>query len=128
MTWFNTLNIAGIWSGGEPKVVSISDPMPSADDREYTPISADISASGDTEVHEAAEGKVIRLRWTYALNDPASPTPAKIKIKLGSTVIFNTFGVSKSQVFTGNVGEKLFVNLNRAGDVACSFLIEEITP
>lgn len=94
--------------------------------QEFTPVSALVTAVGDTTLYTPAAGKRIRLRWAYALNDPASNTPARITIKLGTQVKYLTYGISKKQVDTGPIDGALMVNLSQAGNVAVTFRIEEV--
>jgi len=97
-----------------------------AQQAEFTPVTALVTAAGDTTVFSPAVGKRIRLRWTYALNDPASANPARITIRLGAQTKYITYGISKKQVDTGPINGALIVNLSQAGNVACTFRIEEI--
>ena len=93
---------------------------------EFVAVTALVTNAGDTTLYTPAAGKKIRLRWSYALNDPAALTPARITIKLGSQVEYITYGVSKSLVDTGPINGALIVNLSAAGNVACTFRLEEI--
>ena len=95
-------------------------------DAEYLAVTQLVSAAGDTVVYSPAAGKRIRIRWAYAINDPSSATPALITIKLGTLVKYRVFGVSKHQSDTGPVDGALTVNLSVAGNVACTFRLEEI--
>lgn len=96
-------------------------------EREYTHVTATVTASGDTTIHTPAAGKAIRLRWIYALNDPAATAPARIAVKLGATTIYNTYGISKRQMVTGAADAVLAINLSAAGTVAVTAILEEVT-
>jgi len=97
-----------------------------AQQQEFIPVSSLVTAIGDTAIYTPALGKRLRLRWVYALNDPASSSPARITIKLGTAVKYITYGISKKQVDTGPIDGALIINLSQAGNVACTFRIEEI--
>lgn len=97
-----------------------------AQQQEFVPVSALVTAAGDTTLYTPAVGKRIRLRWVYALNDPASGAPARITVRLGAAVKYITYGISKKQVDTGPINGALIVNLSQAGNVAATFRIEEI--
>lgn len=89
----------------------------------------DVTAAGDTTLLTPAAGKAIRVRWIYAINDPAATSPRKIKIRFAENADFlNVFAISKRLVKTGGVDEALNINLNGAGDVAVTIIYEEITP
>jgi len=100
---------------------------------EYTPgpLGAKVTAAGDNLVYTATAGKQFRVHWTYAINNPASSTYPFITIKIlnssGALVKtpFMVYAISKRQLFTGPVGGMIVVNLDIAGSVACSFIIEE---
>ena len=108
--------------------VSSVAPLPTADssDMEFTALSLNVTAAGDTTIYTPATGKRVRLRWVYAINDPSSATPARITIKLGGVVKYIVYGLSKRQVDTGPIDGALVINLSQAGNVACTFRIEEI--
>lgn len=93
---------------------------------EFVAVSSTVTAVGDTTLYTPAAGKRIRLRWVYALNDPSAAAPARITLKLGIQVKYITYGVSKRQADTGPVDGALIVNLSAAGNVACTFRLEEI--
>lgn len=95
-------------------------------DIEYVPTCVLVTAAGDNIVYTPATGKSIRLHWVYTLNNPTSLTPALITLSLGGVVKFITYGVSKRQQVTGPVNGAMNVNLSVAGNVACTFLLEEI--
>lgn len=97
-------------------------------EREYTHVVATVTASGDTTVHTPAAGKRIRLRWLYAINDPAATTAPLIKVKLGGTEVYRVWALSKRQVVTGPTNGALVVNLSTTGTVAVTAILEEITP
>ena len=87
---------------------------------------ATITASGPTTVYTPAAGKRVRLRWSYAINDPGSSATPLIKILLGAQEKFRVYALSKRQIVTGPVNGALIVDLSEAASVACTFLLEEI--
>ena len=93
---------------------------------EYVAVAAAVTASGDTVIYTPAAGKSIRLHWVYAINNPAALMPAMLTIKLGGITKYIAYGVSKRQVDTGPVNGQLVVNLSVAGNVACTFRLEEV--
>lgn len=93
---------------------------------EYIAAASTVTALGDTTVYAPAVGKSIRLHWVHALNDPLGTTQPRITVKLGTSVKYITYGVSKRQVDTGPVNGQLVVNLSVAGNVACTFRLEEV--
>lgn len=95
-------------------------------ERLYTHVVATVTASGDTTVHTPAAGKAIRLRWIYAINDPAATSPPLIKVKLGSTEIYRVWALSKRQLVLGAVNASLVINLTGGGTVAVTAILEEI--
>ena len=101
-------------------------PTTDSSDVEYTAVPLLVTAAGDTTAYTPAAGKRIRLRWVYAINDPSAATPARVTIRLGADVKYIAYGISKKQVDTGPIDGALIVNLSQAGNVACTFRIEEI--
>lgn len=94
--------------------------------RELTHVCALVTDAGDTAVYTPTPGKRVRLRWIYTVGNPASATPPLIKVRLGATDVFWTYGVSKAQTKTGAPDEALVVNLSGAGEVAVTAFIEEL--
>lgn len=95
-------------------------------EREYTHVVDTVTASGDTTIYVPATGKAIRLRWIYAINDPAATTSTLIKVRLGATELYRVWALSKRQVVTGAVDAPLIINLSNTGTVAVTVLLEEI--
>lgn len=87
---------------------------------------ATVSASGSTTVYTPASGRRIRLRWTYAINDPSSTSSPLIKVFLGAEEKYRVYALSKRQVVTGPIDGALIVNLSAAGSVAVTALLEEV--
>ena len=101
-------------------------PTLDSSDVEYVAVATTVTSVGDTTVYTPAAGKKIRLHWVYAINDPAATTSTRITIKLGAVTKYLVYGVSKKQVDTGPADGALIVNLSAAGNVACSFRLEEV--
>ncbi len=95
-------------------------------EREFLHVPQLVTQAGDTVLHTPPPGHALRLRWVYALNDPASATPALITIRLGDQVLFVVYGISKRQRVTGAEGAPLVVSLDVAGKVAATFIVEEV--
>lgn len=95
-------------------------------DIEYTPVATSVTASGDTVVYTPAAGKSVRLHWIYAINDPVANSSTKITIKMGTTVYYVAWAISKRQRFTGPVNGALTINLSAAGNVAVTAFVEDI--
>jgi hypothetical protein len=95
-------------------------------EREYTHVVATITNTGDTTIHTPAAGKAIRLRWIYAISDPAAETPPLIKVKIGALELYRVYALSKRQRKTGAVDAPLVINLSDAGSVAVTAILEEV--
>lgn len=95
-------------------------------DLEYTSVATTVTAIGDTTIYTPATGKAVRLHWIYAMNDPMAATSTVITVKIGSQVLYVTYGVSKRQQFTGAVNAALIINLSAAGNVAVTAFVEEV--
>lgn len=95
-------------------------------EQEFTHIVGTIIASGSTTIYTPASGKRVRLRWSYAINDPGSAASPLIKIFLGAQEKYRVYAISKRQMTTGVVDAPLIVNLSEAAEVAVTFLLEEI--
>lgn len=95
-------------------------------DVEYIVSTGLVTTSGDNILYTPTIGKSIRLHWVYALNSPTSTNPAVITIKLGTIVKYIVYGVSRKQIDTGPVNGALIINLSQAGNVACTFRLEEV--
>lgn len=95
-------------------------------DTEYLRIATSVNAIGDTTLVTPAAGKRIRLQWVYAINDPVATTSTKITIKLGSSVQYVAWAISKRQQLTGPVDGPLIVNLTNSGDVAVTVFYQEV--
>jgi hypothetical protein len=95
-------------------------------EQEFTHIVGTITASGNTTIYTPAAGKRIRVRWSYAINDPGSTASPLIKISLGAQEKYRVYAISKRQMTTGAVDAPLIINLSEAAEVAVTFLLEEI--
>jgi hypothetical protein len=95
-------------------------------EQEYTHVVATVTASGNTTVYTPAAGKRVRLRWTYAVNDPGSTATPLIKVFLGAEEKFRVYVLSKRQLVTGPVDGALIINLSEAAEVAVTVLLEEV--
>lgn len=95
-------------------------------EQEYTHVVATVTAAGNTTVHTPAAGKRIRLRWTYAINNPSSSSTPLIKVFLGAEEKYRVFALSKRQTVTGPVNGALIINLSTTGSVAVTALLEEV--
>lgn len=95
-------------------------------EREYTHVTATVSAPGDTVIHTPAPGKAVRLRWIYAVCDPTSDSSPLIRVRLGDEEIFRVFALSKRQVKTGAIDAPLVLNLSQGGSVAVTAIVEEV--
>lgn len=87
---------------------------------------ATVTASGSTTVITPASGKRLRVYWMYAVPDPDSSDSPLIKISLGGTEIYRTYGVTHQQRFTGPVDGVLAVDLSASGSVAVTVHYEEV--
>lgn len=94
-------------------------------EREYTHVVATVTAAGDTVIHTPALGMRIRLRWIYAIALPGGSNPV-IDVKLGSSILYRVFALSKRQRATGDVDAPLTINLSTSGSVAVTALLEEV--
>lgn len=100
--------------------------QPDSGEREFTHVTATVSAAGDTVVHAPSAGKRVRLRWIYAIPSPESSPAPLIGIRLGGQELFRVFGVSKRQVKTGPADGALVVSLSTPGTVAVTAILEEV--
>jgi hypothetical protein len=96
---------------------------------EYTHKVATVTASGPTTIYTPATGKLLRLRWIYAVSDPGSTSPL-IRVFLGGTAskyeIFRVYALSKRQTISGPIDGPLIVDLSVAGSVAVTAILEEV--
>lgn len=92
---------------------------------EYTHVVATVTASGPTTVYTPAAGKLIRLRWIYAINDPGSSASPLIKVFLGAQEYYRVFALSKRQAISGPINGPLIINLSEAAEVAVTAILEE---
>lgn len=103
-----------------------------AGEEELLTAKATVTASGDTTVLTPTSGKRLVVRKIYALNDPASVTPALIKVKLlnddGVEEWIRNYGVLTRQKRTGAVDAPVVINLSVAGSVAVTVFYEESAP
>lgn len=95
-------------------------------EQEFLHVVGTVTASGNTTIYTPTAGKRIRLRWQYAINDPASASSPLMKIFLGNQEKYRLYAISKRQMSTGPVDGALIVNLSEAAEVAITFLLEEI--
>lgn len=95
-------------------------------EQELTHVVATVTASGDTTLYTPAAGKRLRLRWVYAINDPASTAAPLIKVFLGASEVYRVYALSKRQLVVGPVNGALKINLSVAASVAVTVLLEEI--
>ena len=87
---------------------------------------ATVTASGNTTVYTPSSGRRIRLRWIYAINDPAAQTAPLIKVFLGDSEKYRVYALSKRQLVTGPANGALIIDLSAAGSVAVTALLEEV--
>ena len=97
-------------------------------EREYTHVTATVSAIGPTTVYTPATGKRVRLRWIYAINDPTASSAPRIRVLLGVQEKYRVYALSKRQLVTGPVDGPLIIDLSASGAVAVTALLEEIDP
>lgn len=93
---------------------------------EYTHVVATVTASGPTTIFTPAAGKLVRLRWIYAVNDPSLTTNPLIKIKIGGNEYFRAYALSKRQNVSGPIDGPLVVDLSTTGSVAVTAILEEV--
>lgn len=93
---------------------------------EYTHVVATVTASGPTTIYTPAAGKLVRLRWIYAVNDPSASTSPLIKIFLGGNEYFRAYAISKRQRVSGPINGPLIIDLSAAGSVAVTAILEEV--
>ncbi len=92
---------------------------------EYTHVVATVTASGPTTIYTPTAGKLIRLRWIYAINDPGSSASPLIRVFLGAQEYYRVFALSKRQVISGAIDAPLIINLSEAAEVAVTAILEE---
>ena len=92
---------------------------------EYTHVVATVTASGSTTIYTPAAGKLIRLRWIYAINDPGSSASPLIRVFLGAQEYYRVFALSKRQMVSGAIDAPLIINLSEAAEVAVTAILEE---
>lgn len=93
---------------------------------EYTHVVATVTASGPTTIYTPTAGKLIRLRWIYAINDPGSSATPLIKVFLGAQEYYRVFALSKRQAISGAIDAPLIINLSEAAEVAVTAILEEL--
>jgi hypothetical protein len=93
---------------------------------EYTHVVATVTASGSTTIYTPTAGKLIRLRWIYAINDPGSSATPLIKVFLGAQEYYRVFALSKRQAISGAIDAPLIINLSEAAEVAVTAILEEV--
>jgi hypothetical protein len=93
---------------------------------EYTHVVATVTASGPTTIYTPAAGKLIRLRWIYAINDPGSSASPLIRVFLGAQEYYRVFALSKRQAISGPIDGPLIINLSEAAEVAVTAILEEV--
>lgn len=92
---------------------------------EYTHVVATVTASGPTTIYTPAAGKLIRLRWVYAINDPGSSASPLIRVFLGAQEYYRVYALSKRQVISGPINGPLIIDLSEAAEVAVTAILEE---
>ena len=92
---------------------------------EYTHVVATVTASGPTTIYTPAAGRLIRLRWIYAINDPGSSASPLIRVFLGAQEYYRVFALSKRQAISGAIDAPLIINLSEAAEVAVTAILEE---
>lgn len=95
-------------------------------EREALPVSTVVTASGDTTILTPASGKRIRLFRIQAINKPTATTSPLISVKLGGVTIFANYAIALRQKITGAIDGALVVNLSEAGEVAFTYVAEQI--
>lgn len=93
---------------------------------EYTHVVATVTASGPTTIYTPTAGKLIRLRWIYAINDPGSSASPLIRVFLGAQEYYRVFALSKRQAISGAIDAPLIINLSEAAEVAVTAILEEV--
>ena len=93
---------------------------------EYTHVVATVTASGPTTIYTPAAGRLIRLRWIYAINDPGSSASPLIRVFLGAQEYYRVFALSKRQAISGAIDAPLIINLSEAAEVAVTAILEEV--
>ena len=93
---------------------------------EYTHVVATVTASGPTTIYTPTAGKLIRLRWIYAINDPGSSASPLIRVFLGAQEYYRVFALSKRQMVSGPIDGPLIINLSEAAEVAVTAILEEL--
>lgn len=95
-------------------------------EREFTHVTATVTASGNTTIYTPATGKRVRVRWIYAINDPTASTPVLIRVLLGSSEKYRVYALSKRQQMTGDINAPLVINLSGPAAVAVTAILEEV--
>ncbi len=117
-----------ILGGDGISIVAPANALPISDttDKEYVNAVGTASLVGNNTVYTPAVGKRIRLHWIYAVNDPTASAAPLIKVLLGGTEYYRVYAVSKRQQITGPINGALIINLNVAGNVAVTAILEEV--
>jgi hypothetical protein len=87
---------------------------------------ATVTASGSTTIYTPSSGRRVRLRWIYAISDPAGVSSPLISVFLGAQEKYRVYALSKRQLCTGPVDGVLAISLSAAGSVAVTALLEEV--
>lgn len=95
-------------------------------EREYTHVTVRVTSSGDTTIHTPGVGKAVRLRYIYAIADPAAVVTPEISVSLGTDRIYLGYAIAKRQLKTGAVNAPLKVNLSSAATVLVTAILEEV--
>ena len=95
-------------------------------EQDYIHVVGTVTAEGATTLYTPVAGKRIRLRWIYAINDPDSATSPLIRVFLGAEEKYRVYALSKRQLTTGPVDGPLSIQLDGAGSVAVTVLLEEV--
>ncbi len=91
-----------------------------------TPVTAQVTAAGDTTVYTPAAGKRVRLFWVSAINDPDQSVSPRIIVKFaGGTELYRAAALAHWEIFEGALNEAVVVNLDQAADVAVTLHLQE---
>lgn len=89
-----------------------------------TPVTATVTAAGDTTIATPALGNAFTVWWVSAIAEPGA-TPPIIVVRLGALELYRSYAISHWEPFTGAADAALVINLSTAGVVAVTAHIEE---
>lgn len=95
-------------------------------ERDAVPGNVMISAAGETPILTPASGKRFRLLRVLALNKLTAASSPLITIKLGVQVVYENWAIAARQKVLGPVNGAFTVTLSEAGNVALTYIIEEV--